>query len=186
MVKKMKVIVVGAGFGGLSAAALLAKDGYEVKVMEKNEGPGGRASVYRDQGFHFDMGPSWYLMPDVYEHFYANFNKKPEDFFELDRLDPSYRVYFSEDEVVDVESELEKNFALFDTFEENGGEKLKEYLASAEKMYELSVKELLYKDYRTILDFLNGKMLLSGIRLNIRKTWSTSWTVNSRVTRPGR
>lgn len=167
LVMKMKVIIVGAGFGGLSAAALLAKDGYQVKVIEKNEGPGGRASVYSDQGFHFDMGPSWYLMPDVYEHFYANFDKKPEDFFELDRLDPSYKIYFSQDEVVDVESELEKNYALFDTFEENGGEKLKEYLASAEKMYELSVKELLYKDYRTILDFLNGKMLMSGIRLNI-------------------
>ncbi|MDP3065137.1 MAG: phytoene desaturase family protein [Methanobacteriaceae archaeon] len=163
----MKVIIVGAGFGGLSAAALLAKEGHEVKVIEKNEDPGGRASVYNDQGFHFDMGPSWYLMPDVYEHFFANFDKKPEDFFELERLDPSYRVYFSEDEVVDVESDLEKNYALFDSFEENGGEKLKEYLKSAEKMYELSIKELLYKDYRTIFDFFNGKMLLSGIRLNI-------------------
>jgi phytoene desaturase len=163
----MKIIVVGAGFGGLSGAALLARDGHEVTVLEKNEGPGGRASVYADQGFFFDMGPSWYLMPDVYEHFYKNFNKKPEDFFQLDRLDPSYRVFFDDDRMVDVESDLEKNYQLFDTFEDNGGEKLKEYLDSAEKMYELSVKELLYRDYRSIFDFLNGKMLLSGMRLNI-------------------
>jgi phytoene desaturase len=161
------IIIVGSGFGGLSAAALLAKEGYHVTVLEKNEGPGGRASVYSDQGFYFDMGPSWYLMPDVFEHFYANFDKKPEDFFQLDRLDPSYRVFFDNTKVVDVASDLEKNYELFDSFEENGAEKLKEYLDSAEKLYDFSVKEMLYRDYTSILDFLSGKMLLSGIRMNI-------------------
>ena len=89
----MKAIVVGSGFGGLSAAALLAKDGFKVTVLEKNEQIGGRASVYSENDFNFDMGPSWYLMPDVYEKFFAEFGKKPEDYFELDRLDPSYRIF---------------------------------------------------------------------------------------------
>lgn len=163
----MKVLIVGAGFGGLSAAALLAKNGYEVTVIEKNEGPGGRASVYSEKDFYFDMGPSWYLMPDVFEHFYANFHKKPEDLFQLDKLDPSYRVFFDDTRVVDVASDLEKNYELFDSLEEGGAEKLKEYLDSAEKLYDHSVKEMLYRDYTSILDFLNGKMLLSGIRMNM-------------------
>ena len=163
----MKVLIIGAGFGGLSAAALLAKDGYDVTVIEKNEGPGGRASVYSDKGFNFDMGPSWYLMPDVFEHFYANFDKKPQDLFELDKLDPSYRVFFDNSKMVDVASDLEKNYELFDSLEEGGAEKLKEYLDSAEELYDHSVKEMLYRDYTSVLDFLNGKMLLSGIRMNI-------------------
>ncbi|EKF86061.1 NAD(P)/FAD-dependent oxidoreductase [Methanobacterium formicicum] len=163
----MKVLIVGAGFGGLSAAALLAKDGYQVTVIEKNEGPGGRASVYSDHGFYFDMGPSWYLMPDVFEHFYANFDLKPEDLFQLEKLDPSYRVFFDDTNIVDISSDLEKNYQLFDSLEEGGAEKLKEYLASAEELYDHSVKEMLYRDYTSVLDFLNGKLLLSGIRMNI-------------------
>lgn len=163
----MNVVIVGAGFGGLSAAALLAREGYKVTVLEKNESPGGRASVYSENGYTFDMGPSWYLMPDVYENFFAEFGKKPEDLFELKRLDPSYRIFFGDTKVVDIASDLEENYKLFDAFEEKGGEKLKEYLASAGKLYESSVKEMLYKDFRSIFDFLNGRLLLQGIRLNI-------------------
>jgi len=163
----MDAIVIGAGFGGLSAAALLAKKGFNVKVFEKNEQPGGRASVYSDKDFYFDMGPSWYLMPDVYERFYAQFGKKPEDFFKLERLDPSYRIFFGDKKLVDVAADLEKNFELFDNLEENGAEKLKEYLKSSEELYDFSIEEMLYKDYNSILDFLNGKLLLRGYKLNI-------------------
>lgn len=153
--------------GGLSAAALLAKKGFNVKVFEKNEQPGGRASVYSDKDFYFDMGPSWYLMPDVYERFYAQFGKKPEDFFKLERLDPSYRIFFGDKKLVDVAADLEKNFELFDSLEENGAEKLKDYLKSSEELYDFSIEEMLYKDYNSILDFLNGKLLLKGYKLNI-------------------
>ncbi|WP_414469487.1 phytoene desaturase family protein [Methanobacterium sp. ACI-7] len=163
----MNVIIVGAGFGGLSASALLAKKGFDVTVIEKNEQPGGRASVYGDKEFYFDMGPSWYLMPDVYEKFYAQFDKKPEDFFKLERLDPSYRIFFGNKKQVDVASDLEKNYSLFDSLEENGSQKLKEYLKSSEELYDFSIDEMLYKDYNSILDFLNGKLLLRGYKLNM-------------------
>ncbi|MGF7117991.1 phytoene desaturase family protein [Methanobacterium oryzae] len=163
----MEITIVGAGFGGLSAAALLAKKGFDVTVFEKNEQPGGRASVYNDKDFYFDMGPSWYLMPDVYEKFYAQFGKKPEDFFKLERLDPSYRIFFGDTKMVDVASDLEKNYELFDSLEENGAQKLKEYLKSSEELYDFSIEEMLYKDYNSILDFLNGKLLLKGYKLNM-------------------
>jgi len=163
----MNIVIVGAGFGGISAAALLAQKGLEVTVIEKNEGPGGRASVYSEGGFTFDMGPSWYLMPDVFENFFAEFNAKPEDFYDLKKLEPAYRVFFDGGRVVDVSSDIEKNYELFDSFEEDGGERLREYLESAGKLYDSVVKEMLYRDYRSVLDFLNGKLLLQGLRLNI-------------------
>lgn len=163
----IKVIVVGSGFGGLSTAALMAKDGFDVTVIEKNEQPGGRASVYNEDGFYFDMGPSWYLMPDVFERFYAEFGKKPEEFFELVRLDPSYRIFFADEKVVDVAADLEKNFELFDSLEEGGAQKLKEYLKSSKEIYDFSIEEMLYKDYKSILDFLNGKLILKGYKLHM-------------------
>jgi phytoene desaturase len=163
----IKAIVVGAGFGGLSAAALLSRDGFEVTVFEKNEGPGGRASVYSEGGFTFDMGPSWYLMPDVFEKFFSEFGKKPEDFFELKRLDPSYRIYFHDGSVVDVAADLEKNFQLFDSLEPNGGAKLRKYLESAKEKYDLSINEMLYRDYKSILDFMDGKLIAQGYKLHI-------------------
>ncbi len=163
----MKVVIVGTGFGGLSAAALLAKNGFDVTVLEKNDHPGGRASVYSEKNFYFDMGPSWYLMPDVFENFYSEFGKKPEDFFELKQLDPSYRVYFGGKNPTDISADLEKNFALFDTFEKDGGLKLQKYLESAKEMYDISIKDLLYRDYKSILDFFSGKLLMQGVKLNI-------------------
>jgi len=171
--EKREVIVVGAGFGGLSAAALLAKNGFRVLVLEKNEGPGGRASVFREKGFTFDMGPSWYLMPDVYERFFAEFGKKPSDFFTLEKLDPSYRIHFGDGKHADVSPDLEKNIALFDTLEKDGGKKLKEYLRSSKEMYELTIHEMIYRDYTSIFDFFTGKMLSEGRKIHILENLDT-------------
>jgi phytoene desaturase len=161
----MKAIVIGAGFGGLSAAALLAKNGSDVTVLEKNEQPGGRGGVYKEGGFTFDMGPSWYLMPDVFERFFAEFGKKPEDLFGLDRLDPHYRIYFGDGTEMDVYKDIEKNYELFDTLEEGGGEKLRRYLESAQEKYEVSMKELMYRDYNSLLDFFDRDLLSGGVQL---------------------
>ncbi len=163
----MKTTIIGAGFGGLATAALLAKEGHDVTVLEKNDQVGGRARVHKDKGFQFDMGPSWYLMPDVFEEFFDNFNSKPEDFYELKRLDPSYRIFFSDKEVLDVHADFEKNYELFDRLEENGGEKLKNYLEGAQKKYETAMEGLIYEDYDSIFDFFNVKLLLGGSKLDI-------------------
>lgn len=162
----MRAVIVGAGFGGLSVAALLAKGGFDVTLIEKNEQPGGRASVHRDNGFTFDMGPSWYLMPDVYDRFFAEFGRSPTDYFPLARLDPSYRVFFGESQVADVSADLEKNYALFESFEPGGAEKLKGYLAESEETYGITIDDLLYRDYRSIFDFLDRRLLTKGMKLH--------------------
>jgi len=165
----MKVSIIGAGFGGLSAAALMAKKGYDVTVFEKNDQIGGRARVHRDKGFQFDMGPSWYLMPDVFEDFYKKLDTKPEEHFELKRLDPSYRIHFGADKVLDVRANVEDNYELFDGLEENGGEKLESYLKEAERKYNTSMDGLIFKDFSSISDFFNFKLLRSGSKLDIFK-----------------
>jgi phytoene dehydrogenase-like protein len=89
-----KVVVVGGGFGGLAAAALLGQKGYNVTLLEKNSQVGGRATTWKKDGFLFDLGPSWYLMPDIFDAFFARFGKKPADYYQLERLDPAYRIFF--------------------------------------------------------------------------------------------
>lgn len=169
----MKAVVVGAGFGGLSVAALLGKQGAHVEVVEKNEQPGGRASTYSSKGFSFDMGPSWYLMPDVFETFYAEFGKKPQDFFDLRRLDPAYRIWFEGKGQVDISADIEKNYELFDTLEKDGADKLRRYLDSSREKYDLAIKELLYRDYAKLSDFLDRKLLKQGRGLNIFENLDT-------------
>ncbi len=160
------VVVIGAGFGGLSVAAFLAKDGYNVTVIEKNNSIGGRARVWREAGFKFDMGPSWYLMPDAFENFFAEFGKKPSDYYQLHRLDPSYRIYF-QDEFVDIAASLQKNMELFESIEPGAGKQLQEYLKQARYQYEVSMKEFLYKDFRSVFDFFNKRMLIEGSKLHV-------------------
>ena len=125
--KNQNVVIIGAGFGGLSLAALLAQSGYQVNVIEKNESYGGRASVWKKDGFTFDMGPSWFLMPDIFEDFFKKFDKKISDLLDLRRLDPSYRIYFGKDDIKDISANLELNRGLFNSLEDQGSEKLEKY-----------------------------------------------------------
>ena len=155
-----KAVVIGGGFGGLAASALLARRGHQVTLLEKNGQIGGRARSWESHGFRFDMGPSWYLMPEVFERFFRLFGEKREDYYDLVRLDPAYRVFFGSGEVVDVSSEREKAMALFDRFEKGGGERLGRYLDQAKYKYDVAVGEFLYRNYATLFDFFNRQGFL--------------------------
>lgn len=163
----MRIGIIGAGIGGLSAAALLGKQGHEVILVEKTDRPGGRARVWEKDGFAFDMGPSWYLMPEIFDHYFEHFGRKAEDFYELVRLNPSYRIFFPEREIIDISANLEENMDLFDQLEENGAEKLRKYLDQAEEKYEYLLDGLMYENLSGILSMLNPKLWRAGWKLNI-------------------
>ena len=127
---KRSVIVIGAGFAGLSAAAFMAKQGWDVTVIDQNDTPGGRARQYKEQGFTFDMGPSFYWMPDVFDRYFAQFNKKTSDYYSLERLDPSYRIYWK-DGYTDMPADFNALKIVFESFEAGAGNKLEKYLAGA-------------------------------------------------------
>lgn len=164
--KKQTIIIIGAGIGGLSTAALLAKDGHNVTVLEKNDQIGGRAMHFKEQGFLFDMGPSWYLMPEVFERYFALFGKKPSDYYQLVKLDPQYRVFFSKDDIVDIRADLDKNLALFESWEPGSAAKVTEYLEKARYQYEVAMKKFVYRNYNSIFDILKPEMA-EGAKLNI-------------------
>ncbi|HOW52963.1 MAG TPA: phytoene desaturase family protein [bacterium] len=162
-----KAIVIGAGYGGLASAILLAKEGFRVTVIEKNAVPGGRARLWEEQGYRFDMGPSWYLMPEAFDRFFALLGKKRDDYLPLERLDPYYRVFFSRDEFVDITPDIEKTKATFASFEKGGDEKLVKYLENCRVKYDTAVGEFLYRDYSSVLDFLNPTLVIKGARLSV-------------------
>lgn len=142
---KKNISIIGSGFSSLAAACYMAKAGYDVNVYEKNARLGGRARSFTEQGFTFDMGPTWYWMPDVFERFFGDFGKTPTDYYTLERLSPGYRVYFGEDNFVDIAAETEKIKATFEKLEPGSAEKLQEFLDKAGKNYEIAIKDLVYK-----------------------------------------
>lgn len=161
------VIILGAGFGGLAAAALLAKDGYQVTVLEKNEQPGGRASSLSAEGFRFDMGPSWYMMPEVFEKFFAEFGKKTSDYFNLIPLKPQYRVFFGDKTQLDITGDIEKDKATFEQLEPGFSEKFDRYLRESKQKYEISMSSVLYRNMNTLFDLVNIDMIKMGRNMGV-------------------
>ena len=165
--QKKKIVVIGAGFGGLSSAALLARHGHEVTVLEMHDQPGGRARVWKSDGFSFDMGPSWYMNPDIFEKFFAIFGKKPTDYYDLERLDPAYRMFFGKGDFHDISPDFEKNVALFESIEPGAGAQLRKYIDVAEYQYRVSKDEVLYKHFRTLRDFFSWRLFLEARSLHL-------------------
>ena len=167
-----KVVVVGSGFAGISAACYLAKDGFDVTVVEKNKSLGGRARSFTKEGFMFDMGPSWYWMPDVFEDFFAAFGKKPSDYYELLRLDPSYRVYFGKNEHWDIPANFEELCALFESEEPGSSKELIKFLDEAAYKYEVGIHDLVHKPGLSITEFASLKLMKDAMRLHIFRSFA--------------
>lgn len=164
---KKKVLVIGAGFAGLSVATNLANKNFEVTLVEKNPIPGGRARKFQENGYMFDMGPSWYWMPDVFEKYFATFGKKVEDYYNLKRLDPSYRVFFGENDHVDLPAGRNALYDFFDSIEAGSSRQLDKFLRQAAYKYKVGINQLVYKPGRSIFEFTSFKLLYDMIRMDL-------------------
>jgi len=162
-----KVGVIGSGFAGLAAASCLAQKNYDVTVFEKNSSAGGRARKFETDGFLFDMGPSWYWMPDVFEKYFALFGKKPSDFFDLHRLDPSYRVFFGKDDVWDIPAGEDQLCAYFEKIEKGSGAQLKQFLAEGKYKYEVGINKLVYKPGISIAELMDMELAKGVFKLHV-------------------
>ncbi|WP_120340108.1 phytoene desaturase family protein [Cryobacterium soli] len=150
-----RTVVIGGGIAGLASAALLAKEGHEVTLLEAHDTLGGRAGFWETDGFRFETGPSWYLMPQVFEHFYRLMGTSAAEQLELTRLDPGYRVYFESDaDPVDVRADRADNIRLFESLEPGAGASLETYLASARETYDMAVDRFLYTSFASFKPLL--------------------------------
>lgn len=160
------VIVIGSGFAGMSAAAFLAKAGWHVTVLEKHDQPGGRARQMKAAGFTFDMGPSWYWMPDIFERFFNQFGKKASDYYELKRLDPSYRIYYKED-IIDIPADYAALKALFEKIEPGSGKQLDAFMDEAAYKYEVGINKLVHKPGLSLTEFADMDLVKGIFRLDV-------------------
>ncbi len=167
-----KVIEIGSGFAGIAAATKLATKGFEVIVLEKNNQLGGRARVFEADGFKFDMGPSWYWMPDVFERYFAEFGKKPEEYYNLVRLDPSYKVIFSEEEEVNLPANFNELKQTFETLEPGSGDNFEVFFKEAKYKYEVGMGEFVWKPSLSIKEFLDIRLLSKAISLDLFASFS--------------
>ncbi|MBD0285210.1 MAG: phytoene desaturase [Flavisolibacter sp.] len=163
---KKSVVIIGAGFAGLSAAAFMAKEGCNVTVIEKADLAGGRARQLTAAGFTFDMGPSWYWMPDVFERFFQQFGKKVEDYYTLTRLSPSYRIYWEEGHT-DIPSDYNALKDVFEKIEPGSGLRLDKYLQEAGHKYRIGMQQLVYKPGQSFFEFLDWEVVKNAFRLDV-------------------
>ena len=166
---RKKAIVLGSGFAGLSAACFLAKQGMEVTILEKNNSAGGRARQFEAHGFVFDMGPSWYWMPDVFERFFGSFGKKVSDYYELVRLDPSYSVVWN-NETWAIPADYDQLKRLFETIEPGSAGQLDAFMNEAEYKYGVGIMDLVYKPGRNLLEFADMRILRGILKMDILQT----------------
>lgn len=162
-----KVTVIGAGFSGLSAATHLAHHGFDVTVCEKNSIAGGRARKFEAEGFMFDMGPSWYWMPDVFDKYFNTFGKKTSDYYFLHRLDPSYRIVLGKDNYLDIPSGVEALCKLFDQLEPNSSQALLKFLEEGKYKYEIGMHDLVYRPGLSVSELIDLKLIRGAFKLHV-------------------
>jgi phytoene desaturase len=168
-----KVVVIGSGFAGISAAANLAKAGFQVTVLEKNSQIGGRARSFAHDGFLFDMGPSWYWMPEVFENFFNSFGKSTSDYYELKRLDPSYKVFFGKNDFLDIPAKMDKLEDMFEGLEPGSSKYLKKFLKESKYKYEVGMGDLVHKPSKSLFEFVNLKVIGGVLKMHIFKSMSS-------------
>lgn len=172
---KATISIIGSGFSSLASACYLAKAGYDVTVFEKNSTIGGRARQLKKEGFTFDIGPTWYWMPDVFERFFADFDKKPTDYYQLEKLNPAYSVYFDTNDYITIEDTLEKIYTAFEKEEEGSSKKLERFINQAKSNYDIAIKDLVYNpgvsplELVTLDTFKKINQFFSTIKRDVRK-----------------
>lgn len=170
-------IVIGSGFSSLSCAAFLASSGLQVRVIEKNEQSGGRARRMDAEGFMFDMGPSWYWMPEVFERFYQQFGKSTSDFYDLKRLDPSYRVVFGPDDFTDIPASVKELEDLFEKKEACSAVNLRKFLKDAAYNYDVAMNKVVHRPGFSLTELVMPETVrkagafLRSIRSQVRKNF---------------
>ncbi len=167
-----KAVIIGSGFAGLSAACFMAKAGWEVTVLEKQSTPGGRARQWKEAGFTFDMGPSWYWMPEVFERFFNCFGKKVSDYYELKRLDPSYRVYWPQTSAgkaapMDIPADYDALKKLFESIEPGSGNRLDSFMEEAAYKYQVGINKLVHKPGQSYSEFLDWDLAKGVFKLDV-------------------
>jgi phytoene desaturase len=161
-----KAIVIGSGFAGLSAASFMAKAGWSVTVLEKHATPGGRARQLKENGFTFDMGPSWYWMPDVFERYFNQFGKKVEQYYSLSRLDPSYRIYWK-DGSTDIPANFDQLKELFESIEPGSARQLDKFIEEAAYKYRVGIQKLVFKPGQSYKEFLDPDIMKGVFKLDV-------------------
>ena len=161
------ISVIGSGFSGLSASALLASKGNSVTVYEKNDTIGGRARTMLENGFLFDMGPSWYWMPDVFERYYNLFDHTASDFYELKKLDPGFRVIFGVGDHIDVPEDFDQLCSLFESIEKGSAVSLKKFIKQAEYKYKVGMSDMVYLPGHSIKEFMSFALLKDAINIQL-------------------
>jgi len=149
-----KLVIIGGGFSSLAASCYLAKDGFDVTILEKNTTVGGRARQLKRDGFIFDIGPSFYWMPDVFESFFSDFGKKVSDYYSLDKLNPAYEVYFGKDDSVKIADNFQDIKSTFESIEKGSGAKLQKFMDGAEHNYNVAIKDLVYQPGEKITEII--------------------------------
>lgn len=177
---KKTIHIIGSGFSSLAASCYLAKAGYKVTIFEKNQTIGGRARQLKKSGFTFDIGPTWYWMPDVFERFFGDFDKHPSEYYNLDKLNPAYSVYFGKNDAITIENSLEKICQTFEKEEPGSSKQLMEFIGEAKSNYDIAIKDLVYNPGVSPLELVTPKTVmkvnqfLSTIKRDVRKKFKNN------------